>query len=472
MAVKPKTWKTGEQTRTLIEEHIGTSFDSKDPINTRLLMKKIYSRRDKGPEATSLTFEEAYAFGAYLSDLGRKQLLRVVHPLDKAAIEAITTRYQVRCVAVSTALQAAGITPTEVAGISAGVFDWDIPKYVDPKAPEVFDNCGMGGDEVLTPNISNLALLTVSGKELGIYGCKHGSPGNTDAAGSSDFMNFLIREIAKELELSGNRGIRARLESHMAKNGPEYIVMTPEQHEAVIDGAQFGYIEALDTQFKTIHMQTHGLGKLAHINHMLGPITVPANPQKLKKKILGMNNNMLKPDAAAEAYQLLNKAGITNMQRAYFVRGGGRACGYDVGMDEFTTLGDTMLAELQSDGHIRRQTVQPEEFGLKMHYVPKTGEVKEVHGPEGSRIIISGISPELGGDSKKKMSMQLLRGELKGPALDLLIANIASILVLHEHAKSSEGGAEMARQRVEEKQGYERAKIYVQTLDDVLSGRA
>ena len=97
--------------------------------------------------------------------------------------------------------------------------------------------------------------------------------------------------------------------------------------------------------------------------------------------------------------------------------------------------------------------------------------VKEERGKEGSRKIVDGISPGLGGNYKKKMSMQLLRGELAGPAQDLIVANISPILVLHGNATDMKDGAEMARKLIADKVGYERAKLYVQTLGEILRNR-
>ncbi len=122
--------------------------------------------------------------------------------------------------------------------------------------------------------------------------CKHGSPANADQGkyGSSDFISLIC-------------GIDNFADKKMI--------------ESCVKELGFGYTEACDTRYKGIHMQTHEVAQLPHMNDIIGPITNPLNPQKLTKRVLGVNHLIL-PGVVAEAYQILNHEGVTNLQHGFF----------------------------------------------------------------------------------------------------------------------------------------------------------
>lgn len=480
---KPNTLYSEAKTRQLIEECIWQDGTGGDSLNTTILKDKLYERRLKGADKTSLTFDEAYALGAFISNyavfdstifdrLGYKVKDRadLTSHLKIGGAANVTGKkilYMARVLPPAVALQTAGMTATEIAGSCAAVFDFDIPKYLNPNVEYVIDNCGMGGDRLFTSNLSTVALFAVSGYK-GIKTCKHGSPGNTDSAGSSDFAVHLIKEIAKE------EGLESKLLDK--KNGVFDEIgfltkVTPEKMSGIIEKTGFGYTEAVDTNYKTIHVLTQFLGHIAHINDIIGPITAPVNPQKMTKRIVGVNH-LVDTKTAAEAYEILNKKGVTNVQSAYIIRGGGEFQGRGLGMDEFTNLGPTEITEIQNGVVKETYSVTPEDFGLKT-YTPK-GAI-----PYKGRLVVEGISPgyevlaanggklpagEKLSDYKKVMSTQLLKDELSGPARDLQLMNIAPMLVLCGVASSLEKATETADQLLKEKRGYEVAKDFVRCL--------
>lgn len=272
----------------------------------------------------------------------------------------------------------------QIAGVSAAIFKDDIEKsefgYLEPAVPYAMDNCGMGGDLVVTANVSTIAALIASA--AGIPMCKHGSPSNADSGrhGSSDFISML--------------GIGT--------------YASKEVVQRCVEVESFGYTEALDTRYKQIHAQTHAVAKLPHMNDIIGPITNPLMPKLLSKRILGVNH-LVSPRLVAEAYIILNDRDITNMEHGIFVRGYTENYRRE-GMDELSICyGGTQVAEL-FNGEIRDYDLFASDFGI----LPVSPET--ISPPEGM--------------SKGEFSLGILMGDITGPALQMVIANAALLFYL------------------------------------------
>jgi anthranilate phosphoribosyltransferase len=239
-----------------------------------------------------LAFETAYLVGVFALSPYRRELREVFSEVDKSLVEK--QAIALLCSLHNKATYERVGASEQIAGIVAAVFDWDIGLsengYLLPNLNLVMDNCGMGGDLFRTPNVSTIAAIIASADEIAI--AKHGSPGNTDAIGSSDFLEYLGVNLYPE-----KRKVEEALERFF-----------------------FGYTDALDTRYKMIHIQTHRSARLAHMNDIIGPITNPVHPKLLKKRVLGVNH-LIKPETVAKAYLILNRLGVTNLEHGLFVRG-------------------------------------------------------------------------------------------------------------------------------------------------------
>lgn len=237
----------------------------------------------------------------------------------------------------------------QIAGIVAAVLDHDIGRRtVFRPGIAAMDNCGMGGDLYRTPNVSTLAALIAAAD--GVAMAKHGSPGNTDAAGSSDFL---------------------------AASGAD-LFCSPELAANALRETNFTYTEALDKQYKSIHLQSHHAARLAHMNDIIGPMTNPLAPELHTKKIVGINH-LIEPKRVAEAYQVLNARGITNVEHGVFVRGFIDEA-KNGGIDEVSVYaGGTSVAELEG-GHVRTYHLQARDFGIPVqsYEEPPTGREGKV----------------------------------------------------------------------------------------------
>ena len=286
----------------------------------------------------------------------------------------------------------------QIAGICAAIFREDIQKsefgFITPDVPYVMDNCGMGGDLIVTANVSTIAALIAAA--AGIPMCKHGSPSNADKGrhGSSDFV-----------QLCG-------INPYISKSNVE----------ASVKQFSFGYTEALDTRFKRIHRQTHEYAYLPHMNDIIGPITNPIDPSLMSRRVIGVNH-LVSPTVVAQAYQIMNHHHVTNMQHLIVVRGYASKTGYQ-GMDELSICaGGTDVAELH-DGELRSYRLTAADFGLE------EVDLHDISPPEGM--------------SKGDFSLKILDGEIAGAPLQMILANAALLFKLHDDSLSLKAAYEAA----------------------------
>lgn len=272
----------------------------------------------------------------------------------------------------------------QIAGICAAIFELDIARspygFLQPNVPYAMDNCGMGGDFIVTANASTLAAFIAAAD--GIPMCKHGSPANAEDRhhGSSDFVTLC--GISRE--------------------------RTKQEVEQCLVAHHFAYTEALDCRYKLIHLQTHKFAKLPHMNDIIGPVTNPLHPTLMTRRVMGINH-LIAPRIVAKAYRILNERGITHLRHGLFVQG------YtdnpeEVGMDEVSICrGGTLVAELR-DEEILEYRLFAKDFGLQV--------VEPV-----------AISPPQG-MSKGELSLKILSGEIAGPVLEMILANAAILFYL------------------------------------------
>ncbi len=355
--------------------------------------------RDHAYQNIPLAYDEAYALGKYvLQGCAGDTLAQIQSVAVLCALHNKST-YAWQCSDEDQRTHGHQLPTTaadQIAGICAAVFEGDIAVsefgYLEPNVPYAMDNCGMGGDLVLTANISTIAALIAAA--AGIPMCKHGSPGNATSCGSSDFVSLLgINTYASKKEV-----------------------------EKSLEEEGFGYTEALDVRYKRIHLQTHEFARLPHMNDIIGPITNPLSPRLMTRRMLGVNH-LVSPRLVAEAYLILNKKGVTNLRHGIFVRGFADAS-RNRGMDEVSICeGGTQVAEL-CDGKIREYHLKAENFGF-------------------GAVPVTAISPP-SGMSKGDFSLAILKGEIEGPTLHMVLANAAILFCLAGHSQDLRICTEMA----------------------------
>lgn len=348
--------------------------------------------KDHAYQNIPLTFDEAYSLGLYVLEGCTDNQLAQIQSI--AVLSALHTRSTYAWQWSGSAERHHGhrlpqSAAEQIAGICAAVFEHDIAisefGFLQPNVHYAMDNCGMGGDLIVTANVSTIAALIASAD--GIPMCKHGSPANADNGrhGSSDFVSLL--------------GINT--------------YATRDEVERCIEAEHFGYTEALDVRYKRIHLQTHKIAMLPHMNDIIGPITNPLSALLMTRRVLGVNH-LVSPHVVAEAYQILNKRGVTNLQHGLFVRGFVDSYRYE-GMDEVSICkGGTQVAELREE-IIYDRHLNAYDFGL-------------------SPALPQEVSPPRG-TSKGDFSLDILRGKVTGAPLEMVLANAALLFYLAERSQ-------------------------------------
>ena len=333
-----------------------------------------------------LNYEEAYELGVYaLKGCDGDQLAQI------QSIALFTALHNKALYSWRWSLAEANIHPNrlpsnsaeQIAGICAAIFQNDIGKsefgFVKPNVEYAMDNCGMGGDLILTANLSTISGFIAA--SAGIPMCKHGSPANADQGkyGSSDFISLIC-------------GIN--------NYGDKKVV------ERAVEQIGFGYTEACDTRYKKIHLQTHRIAMMPHMNDIIGPITNPLSSSVLTRRVLGVNH-LIPLTVVAEAYQIMNHKKVTNLKHGLFVRGFIDK-ERNSGMDEVSIcIGGTQVVELVYD-KVFEYELFAKDFGVET-------------------VSVDDVVP-IG--NKGEYSMSLLKGEISGNRLNVVLANAAPLFYL------------------------------------------
>ncbi len=178
--------------------------------------------------------------------------------------------------------------------------------------------------------------------------------------------------------------------------------------------------------------------KVAHIRkkigrtifNTLGPLLNPAKP---KYQLLGVYDFLLTEKIA---YVLDDLA----IKRALVVFG-------EEGYDEITVTGSTKVTELR-EGKITTYYIDPEDFGFELCEEPEK---------------LQGGTPE----ENVKTLEALLKGELTGPIMDMLLMNLGGALYLCEKAIDFKGGIKKAKQLIASGKAWQKyleIKSYYKTL--------
>ena len=379
-----------------------TAYLSRTDIERELASFNVnHLLKSNGYQNKPLSFEQAYLLGVFTLATHHQELTPFLHMDTKTAVIQSVAAL---CSFHNRALYEREGSAAQIAGICAAVFDYDIGTSVNgflhPDVNEVMDNCGMGGDLYRTPNLSTIAALIAAAD--GINMLKHGSPGNTDNTGSSDFLRHCgVNQFAAK-----------------------------ETVEKAMSDTHFGYTDALDERYKLVHTQTHRIARLAHMNDIIGPITNPVLPRYMSRRVVGVNH-LIPPERVAEAYGILNERGITHLERGLFIRGFAKK-ERNGGIDEVGLMeGGTIVAELH-DNKIELYDLFAKDFNL-------------------SEMTPHDLDP---GERKAETSRLIVAGEIKDKRRDAALANAAILFYVAKDIPLPEG-VERARHLLESGKPYE-----------------
>ena len=217
-----------------------------------------------------------------------------------------------------TALRAKGETADEIAGIVEVIRGES--QSIPTSLPHVMDNCGTGGDQSHSFNISTTAAFVIAGADVTI--AKHGNRSISSKTGSADVLEHLGVSLSFQ----------------------------PEQTEEILleNGIAFLFAPHVHPNLKRFMKVRKELG-LPTIFNLIGPLT---NPVELDSQLLGIyRRDML--GMMAESLQKLGR------RRALIVNGAGY-------MDEASLAGENHLVLLEN-GRTTSFTIHPEELGLPVY---------------------------------------------------------------------------------------------------------
>ena len=286
------------------------------------------------------------------------------------------------------ALRAKGETPVEIASFATALLDRAIDPEIDPaRLPgPTLDVCGTGGDRLHLFNVSTTACFVLAAG--GVTVVKHGNRAITSRSGGSDVLAAL--DVPFDLAPAD---LRRQLES----TGIGFL-SAPRYHPA------FAAVAAVRRQLAAEGTST--------IFNLLGPLLNPARP----------------------AYQLVGVfAPALTATFAEVLRQLGRRCAWAVhgegGMDELSTLGATQVSGFGHGMETRTWTVEPESAGLE-----RVANLNALRGgsPGENAHTLAGI----------------LRGEVTGPPLDIVLLNAAAGFVVTGLAADLGAGVERAREAI------------------------
>lgn len=218
------------------------------------------------------------------------------------------------------ALHMKGETPEEIAAFAKVMRDHAVIVRPAGRKPLV-DTCGTGGDGTHTFNISTTAAFVAAG--AGIPVVKHGNRSVSSTCGSADVLSALGVNIS----------VGPELQAKIIEDVGIAFLFAPSHHPAM----------------RHVMAARKELGCRTVFN-ILGPLT---NPAGAKAQVLGVYHPGL-TFTMAEALRLIG------ISRAMVVHGNG--------LDEITTTGETIVAELNND-QIRDYSITCGTFGIASAHV-------------------------------------------------------------------------------------------------------
>jgi anthranilate phosphoribosyltransferase len=280
----------------------------------------------------------------YLQKVINKENL-TVEQMKEASAYCFTDKVtESEIAALLTALQAKGETADEIAGLVEVIREKS--SFQTNPIEGVIDNCGTGGDQSNSFNISTTSAFVMAGAGLTV--AKHGNRSISSKTGSADVLEHLGVSLTFSKE---------HVEEMLHENNIAFM-FAPHVHEAL----------------KPFSIVRKNLG-LPTIFNAIGPLT---NPMQLDTQFIGVYRKDLLPKIAASLKRL-------GRRRALVVNGAGS-------MDEASLAGINELILLES-GEMKGLQLHPEEVGLPVY---SNDKIRGGNARENAEILLSVLKGKQG----------------------------------------------------------------------------
>jgi anthranilate phosphoribosyltransferase len=286
------------------------------------------------------------------------------------------------------ALTAKGETAEEIAAAWEAIYELDTTKVTPMVSQPLVDNCGTGMDTLKTFNISTAAAVVAAAG--GVCMAKHGARAITSSCGAVDILESVGVDVECDVDIVKRSIEKAGIGIF---NGMSAKVH-PRALFRILSQIRFG---------TTLNIA----GSLAN----------PALPRYGVRGVYSAD--LVKPVA-----QVMREIGYIKALVFHGSNGNG------LGMDEISTLGDTLIAELNGSEHIKTYTVNPEDFGIK-------------HSNE------QAISPSSDRKQEVLNFLRILTGRDRGPRHEIVCLNTTPIFYLAGKAGNLRDGFSQARDIIE-----------------------
>ena len=308
-----------------------------------------------------------------------------------------------------TALAKKGETVEEMAAFARELREKSVQLHLHPetRAREILDVCGTGGDHLNTFNISTAVALVAA--SAGVTVAKHGNRAVTSQSGSAD----VLEALGIKIDLSPDAAAESLKTHHFA------FFFAPKFHPAFKHLASARKLCAQQGQ-RTIF-------------NLLGPLLNPARPTA---QLIGVP----RPEFCEPVARVLQLLGI---RRGMVVSGQISTSNIEhrtsniqceklessaLYLDEFSTLGETFVAEFYQERGLNCATMSPDNFPLQ------PASLKDL----------------AGGDSKTNAEIirRVFSGQERGPKLDAVLLNSAAAMFVAGKVRNLGEGWDVAKELI------------------------
>ncbi len=305
------------------------------------------------------------------------------------------------------ALTAKGETAEEIAGSWEAIYELDTIKVTPDASSPLVENCGTGMDTLKTFNISTAASVIAAA--AGVRMAKHGARAITSVCGTIDILEVL--------------GVDVECEPEIVKNS--------------IEKAGIGIFNGMSPK---VHPQALGriLSQIS-FGTTLNIAASLANPALPRYGVRGVYAKELVEPVA----RVMREIGY---KKAIVVHG--LAEDGIQGMDEASTLGKTIIAELHENGEITSYSFMPEDIGIK---------------PSSKHLLV----PSRNREEEASRFLAVLSGRDKGARSDIVCLNTSLILYLMGISPSIQEGYRKAKEIILSGQVLEKMKDWVREQNTV-----
>lgn len=345
--------------------------------------------------------ENVKRFGACITKLINKEDLLREEAKEMFYQVLLNEQPEIQQGAFLAALTAKGETAEEIAGSWEAIYELDTVKVILDLSCPIVENSGTGMDTVKTFNISTAASIIAAA--AGITMAKHGARAITSACGTID----ILEELGVAVECSPEIVKRSIEKAGIGIFNGMSSKIHPRALGRILSQISFGTTLNIAASLSNPALPRYGV-RGVYAKELVEPVA-------LVMREIGYNRAIVIHGLAEDGIQ---------------------------GMDEASTLGETIVAELHESGEIIKYSFMPEEFGIQRtqkHLLASYGNREE----EALRLIA------------------VLNGQEKGACSDIVCLNAALILYMMNLSSGIQEGYHQAKEIIRDGKAIKKLKEWV-----------